>query len=140
MWFLSKGEDARNSRLHRRLRIHCLAKYSVEGARPLKKHMVTPRNISASGLVFLSEAPIARKSVLKIEMYLPPLKSSFTATADVVRTSRIKETGQYWIGAHFTDMDPGEKEAIGGYIQGLSTDPSMKRFLDKKGERFKRNN
>lgn len=138
MGIFRKSVISENTRRYRRLRAYCLIKYSCPTDPTLKKHLVTPRDFSAGGVLFISDRPVDKNKVLEVDIYLPPLKDFFMAMAKVVRVVKIKETEQYWIGLRFTAMDPKEKEVIDSYIQRLAQDPSMKRYLDSSGRWFRR--
>lgn len=134
-WKRVISEDGRQ---HRRLRTHCLIKYSFANDPSAKKRVVTTRNISSSGALFISDLPLPKNALLEAEIYLPPFKNFFTVMASVARVEKIRETDQYWGGIHFTAIDPNEKETINSYIEDLAKHPAMHKFLDKKSKVFKR--
>lgn len=127
-----------DSRVHRRLRSFCLIKYNLVNNPAHKKTVTNARDISAGGVLFTSDANFPKGSMLEMDIYLPPLKNFFTAMANIVDTTKIKGTKQYWARARFTAIDPEDKKRIQAYVEHISKDPSMHKHLDKKAPRFKR--
>lgn len=134
-WKKVAAEDSRN---YRRFKAHCLIKYSLANKATTKKIVITPRDISADGTLFVSDTTMPKNALMEMDVYLPPLKDFFTVMGSVIRADKIKGTDQYLVAIRFTAMDPKERGSIDSYIDDVSKKPGMERFLDKKRKIVKR--
>lgn len=128
----------KDDRMFRRARSFCLIKYSRSNDPAHKKTLVNPRNISADGVMFISDTNFTAGTMLDMDIYLPPLKNFFTVIGNIIKSSKIKGVNQYLVRLHFKAMNPDDKKHINTYIEQLAKNPLISRYIDKKTTNFKR--
>jgi hypothetical protein len=73
-------------------------------------------NLSPSGLMLESDAPLDVKQEVSISFFVPGTQTRATATAWVVR--RVKGDGSPRWGLRFTVLEPTVRQAVNLYVQG----------------------
>ncbi|MCM8781052.1 MAG: Flp pilus assembly complex ATPase component TadA [Candidatus Omnitrophica bacterium] len=76
------------------------------------------KNISAAGLLFISDEPIALASVLELNIELPDGKEPIQCLARVVRIEEINN--RYDVGVCFLDITAADKARLNKYVESTS--------------------
>ncbi|MCU7844947.1 MAG: PilZ domain-containing protein [Candidatus Thiodiazotropha sp. (ex Monitilora ramsayi)] len=63
-------------------------------------------NISADGLMLLSEEPVVAGSVFKMNMVLPGEGKKVSFRAEAVWSTEATQPNSYWTGLHIIDISP----------------------------------
>jgi c-di-GMP-binding flagellar brake protein YcgR len=82
----------------------------------------TSKNIGGGGICFPTKHNLSNGDILQLEVHLPQLIESITATAEVVwvrpKTDMQKDRDfLYIVGIHFTEIDPLNRGKIINYVR-----------------------
>ena len=74
------------------------------------------KNISAGGLLFVSNTPIPVGSILELKLELPDVQGPVQCLSRVVRVSETATDKSYDIGVYFLDITSAGRARIRKYI------------------------
>lgn len=122
----AQGADASASekrvfkRLNKKVDVHYKVLESKEGliSRGLTSESLSmSRDISAGGVLFISEKPIALSSVLDIKVEIPGSDEPIECLAKVVRVEEIEANKSYDIAVCFLDISSGQRSRLNKYAE-----------------------
>lgn len=119
--FEPSGFDARtfqrlNSKVNIRYRVFKTQEELSKRGRAPEQLSVT-KNLSAAGILFVSEEPIAVASILELKIELPGGEAPVECLARAVRIEEQVEERTYDIGACFLDITSAQRTALNRYIE-----------------------
>ncbi|MDB4349906.1 ATPase, T2SS/T4P/T4SS family, partial [Omnitrophica bacterium] len=117
------GKDKRifervDKKINLRYNIYVLKEELFEGGPQLERFSVT-KNISAGGLLFISNIPLPVGSILEVKLELPDAEPPMQCLARVVRTQEEEPDKSYGIGLYFLDITSANRARIKKYITSL---------------------
>ncbi|MSR78487.1 MAG: PilZ domain-containing protein [Candidatus Omnitrophica bacterium] len=109
-----------NSRHHQRLQVSYLLKYTIlkteEG--PFVSNI---KDLSAGGVRFWTDQPLAEGSLLKLTILIPPLGRVLETLGRVQRVRFAPRNSIYYIGAGFIELSSEDRETMNQFIEDLLT-------------------
>jgi len=81
------------------------------------EHLSVTKNISASGLLFVSNEPLAIGSVLELIIELPDTEPPIECLARVVRIEELEEEKNYNIAVCFLDITSAQRVRLDKYVE-----------------------
>ncbi len=120
-----------NSRRHKRLQAHSLVKFqtaeSYGQAEPLISNV---KDISAGGMRFWSEKYFAEGTLLRVSVWMPALERPFDALARVVRVRPAFQSGVYYLGLRFIEINREMQSSLNDFIEALASNRKTRRYID----------
>jgi hypothetical protein len=104
-----------DKKLNLRYNIYVLREELLEGGPTAERFSVT-RNVSAGGLLFVSNFPLPVGSILELKLELPDAEPPVQCLARVVRTLETEPDKNYDIGVYFLDITSANRARIKKYI------------------------
>ncbi|MEE8359308.1 MAG: ATPase, T2SS/T4P/T4SS family, partial [Candidatus Omnitrophota bacterium] len=104
-----------DKRLNIRYNIYILKEQLIEGG-PTKERFSATKNLSAGGLLFVSNFPLPVGSVLELKIELPDAEPPVQCLSRVVRTVEMSPDKNYDIGVYFLDITSANRARIKKYI------------------------
>ena len=137
-FFRKKRAISGNTRQFRRFKSFGLIKYTLLKGTLHKDVVINPKDISAGGTLFISDADLPQGRILEMDIYLPPLKDFFTVIGRIISSAKIKNAKKYLIRVCFMTMDQQEKKIINSYVENIARQSFAHRFMDKPCGTYKR--
>jgi twitching motility protein PilT len=81
---------------------------------------VITKNLSADGVAFFCEELMHLSSLVTLEMRLPGRRQPIVASAEVMYVEEVIKTGEYMIGARFTDLKRHDRDAIARIVEKVN--------------------
>ena len=117
-----------NARRYKRFRADFLVKYQVGGRGEVR--ITNAQDIGAGGIRFWSEEPVPESCLVNINVYLPPLERSVEATAQVLRTRKVRKGLLYYVAVKFLELSGQDREAINEFAENLSQNKGASFLID----------
>jgi len=114
-----------NTRVLPRIKLGNIIRYKIDSSGSSNYQIANLRDVSGSGILFLSKAELSRENMLSISINFPGLDPIETK-AQVVRVRRTK-AGEYEIGAHFISIDEQKRRDLSRRIEFI-----LKKIADRK--------
>jgi len=89
--------------------------FNVTGKDATRQVIGQAKDLSETGLLMVTTAPITVGAVLQIEFFLPGTRSQIKAKGKVVRASQAAD-GSHDAGVQFTDLSPDDRALILDYV------------------------
>ncbi len=129
---LSKEESVKADGSERRVYTRLDAKVNIRfqafrTKEELFKHGFTPeqlsvtKNISASGLFFVSREPVAVGSILDMKIELPNANETIECLAKVLRVEEVEEEHIYNVMVNFLDITSAQRTKLNKYIENTES-------------------
>lgn len=128
--FRKKNQKFKNMRRSKRLKADYLIKYEIVDDPNADPEMFNIRDISATGLRFVSNKFIAEGTKLKVSAYVPPIGRIIQAHANVIRTREASGTSLFFVGVHFIDLKKEDSEDLNDFIEKLAKNPDAHYMVD----------
>lgn len=114
------GSDKRiferlDRKLNVRFTIYILKEELLESSPHLERFSVT-KNVSAGGLLFVSNISLPVGSILEMKLELPDAEPPMQCMARIVRTIEVEPDKSYNIGVYFLDIKSADRSRIKKYI------------------------
>ncbi|MDD5449777.1 MAG: PilZ domain-containing protein [Candidatus Omnitrophica bacterium] len=135
---LTKRVMSADGRKYRRFKAFSLLKFFQISDPDQRRSLVNGRDISAGGASFFSDSELPLNSIVKADIYFPPLNDFIAVMAKVARVLRIKDREQSLIGLNFVLIDPENRSRIDSYISRMANDPVGRAYLDRQAAYYKR--
>ncbi|MFH1753582.1 MAG: ATPase, T2SS/T4P/T4SS family [Candidatus Omnitrophota bacterium] len=118
------GRDKRifervSKKLNMRYNIYKLKEEFIEGG-PTKERFSVTKNLSAGGLLFVSNFPLPVGSVLELKIELPDAEPPVQCLGRVVREEETNMDKSYDIGLYFLDITSANRARIKKYISNVT--------------------
>ena len=120
--------NVRNARRYKRFRADFLVRYQINGRGGVR--ITNARDIGAGGIRFWTDERVPESSLVNISVYLPPLERSVEATAQVLRTRKVKKGLLYYVAVKFLELSGQDREAINEFAESLSQDEGASLLID----------
>jgi len=125
---LFRKSKARNTRRYKRFRADFLVKYQINGGG--EGRITNARDIGVGGDRFWAGERVPESFLVNISVYLPPLERSVEATAQVLRTRKVKKSLLYSVAVKFLELSRQDREAISEFVESLSQDEGASFLID----------
>ncbi len=126
-----KKYKASNSRRFKRLRVPYLIKFEdAQQHTQNEPYISNLKDISAGGVRFWSEHFFPEDALVRVSIWFPPIEETVTALGRVVRVRRSPNAPVYYLSVRFVEIEAQVQEALNDFIEDLSDDREMRRFVD----------
>jgi type II secretory ATPase GspE/PulE/Tfp pilus assembly ATPase PilB-like protein len=107
--------DRIEKKLNMRFNVYHLKEELLEGGPSAERFTVT-KNLSASGLLFVSNTPIPAGSILELKLELPDVQAPIQCLSRVVRVAETVTDKSYDIAVYFLDITSACRARLKKYI------------------------
>ena len=114
-----------------------LMKYQEMTADQMEPYVANIKDLSATGLRFLSERFFAEGTVLNVSVFVPPLGRAIRTPAKVLRI-RASAGPLYYVSLRFMHLPERDYEDLNLFIEGLSKKRRARSIVDHEGSELKR--
>jgi hypothetical protein len=119
-----KGEESMRAfervdrKLNLRYNIYLLKEQPLEGG-PSAERLAVTKNISAGGLLFVSNFPLPVGSIIELKLELPDVEPPVQCLSRIVRVEETDVDKVYEIAVHFLDITSAGRARIKKYISSI---------------------
>lgn len=119
-----------NRRQFKRVRVPFLLRYTVLDSG--LGSITNLHDLSVGGVLFTSEHPLLRGSVLKLELNLPTSQKPVQVSAEVLRVTKVLKSNIYRVATRFSNLNASDRKAIRMLIERMSRDRRVKGLVNRK--------
>jgi len=121
---------AKNRRHFKRAKAPFLLRYQVEESGV--GHITNVRDLSVGGVLFSSDHPLLKGSLLNMQINLPTSEAPLSVRAEVVRTARLKHSDLYRVGTRFIGLKSKDHTSIRLLIERMMRDKRVSGLVNRK--------
>lgn len=108
----------KNTRRQPRLRTGYLLKYlMIDGGMPEAVRTANTKDLSTSGVRFLTNETMEAGTLLRVQILIPPLLEEVSAFGRVVRSEEASDAGIYDVSVAFLEIARKDSEVLGRLIE-----------------------
>ena len=116
-----------DTRVLPRIKLGNIIRYKIDSSGSSNYQIANLRDVSGSGILFISKTELSRDNMLNISINFPGL-DPIEVKAHVARVRRTK-MGEYEIGAHFISIDEQKRQELSRRIEFILKKIAERRSL-----------